>query len=88
MTLEPSEWIKAAAVMGAGLSVGFGAIGAAIGEGFTAGIANKTVSYRPNLAGDVLKTMLVGQAVAETAGIFGLVISMLLLFSPPKENPC
>ncbi len=76
------EWIKAASVLGAGLSVGFAAIGAAIGEGYTAGKANETLAFRPNLAGEILKTMLVGQAVAETAGIFGLVIAMLLLFSP------
>lgn len=81
------EWIKAAAVMGAGLSVGFAAIGAAIGEGYTAGKANETLSYRPNLIGDILKTMLVGQAVAETAGIFGLVVAMLLLFSPMEGKP-
>ncbi len=76
------EWIKAASVLGAGMSVGFAAIGAAVGEGYTAGKANEALSFRPNLVGDILKTMLVGQAVAETAGIFGLVIAMLLLFSP------
>jgi ATP synthase F0 subunit c len=76
------EWIKAASVLGAGVSVGFAAIGAAVGEGYTAGKANETLSFRPQLAGEILKTMLVGQAVAETAGIFGLVIAMLLLFSP------
>jgi F-type H+-transporting ATPase subunit c len=76
------EWIKAASVLGAGMSVGFAAIGAAIGEGYTAGKANEALSFRPNLVGEIMKTMLVGQAVAETAGIFGLVIAMLLLFSP------
>ncbi len=81
------EWIKAAAMMGAGISVGLAAIGAAIGEGYTAGKANEALSYRPHLIGDILKTMLVGQAVAETAGIFGLVISMLLLFSPMEGKP-
>ncbi|RJP94870.1 MAG: ATP synthase F0 subunit C [Desulfobacteraceae bacterium] len=76
------EWIKAASVLGAGMSVGFAAIGAAVGEGYTAGKANEALSFRPNLVGEIMKTMLVGQAVAETAGIFGLVIAMLLLFSP------
>jgi ATP synthase F0 subunit c len=76
------EWIKAAAVLGAGMSVGFAAIGAAVGEGYTAGKANEAISFRPGLVGEIMKNMLVGQAVAETAGIFGLVIAMLLLFSP------
>ncbi len=86
MPITTVEWIKAASFLGAGFSVGLGAIGAAIGEGYTAGAANHTLSYRPNLAGEILRTMLVGQAVAETAGIFGLVIAMLLLFSPVSGN--
>jgi len=87
MTWEQIEWVKAAAGLGAGLSVGFAAIGAAIGEGYAAGKASETLSYRPKVAGDILKTMLVGQAVAETAGIFGLVIAMLMLFSPSAGKP-
>ncbi len=86
MTFETYEWIRAAAFTGAGLSVGLSAIGAAIGEGYTAGKANQAVSYRPNLSGEILRTMLVGQAVAETAGIFGLVIAMMLLFSPAEGH--
>ncbi|SMC16852.1 ATP synthase F0 subcomplex C subunit [Desulfacinum hydrothermale DSM 13146] len=74
-------------MLGAGFSVGFAAIGAAIGEGYAAGRANEVLSYRPRLAGEILKTMLVGQAVAETAGIFGLVIAMLLLFGPSSGKP-
>jgi len=87
MTWENFEMIRAGAVLGAGFSVGFAAIGAAVGEGYAAGKASQTLAYRPELSGDVLKTMLVGQAVAETAGIFGLVIAMLLLFTPNAAQP-
>ncbi len=83
MAIDHNTWIQAASYFGAGVSVGFGAIGAALGEGYTAGRANSILSYRPKMSGDVLKTMLVGQAIAETAGIFALVISMLLMFSAP-----
>lgn len=87
MAWEQIDWIRAASGLGAGLSVGFGAIGAAIGEGYAAGRANESVSFRPKLAGEVLKLMLVGQAVAESAGIFALVVSMLLVFSPVEGKP-
>lgn len=87
MAWEQLDWIRAAAGLGAGVSVGFAAIGSAIGEGYAAGIANQTVSYRPKLAGDILKTMLVGQAVAETSGIFGLVIAVVLLFTSGEGQP-
>ena len=60
--------------------MGFGAIGAAIGEGYTAAQANLAVSRNPKISGDIFKNMLVGQAVAESASIFALVIAILLLF--------
>jgi ATP synthase F0 subunit c len=80
MAFDHITWIKMACYTGAALAVGFGAIGAALGEGYTAGRANQTMSYRPRMSGDILKTMLVGQAIAESAAIFALVISMLLIF--------
>ena len=66
--------------------MGLGAVGAAIGEGYTAAQANLAVSRSPRLSGDIFKNMLVGQAVAESASIFALVISILLLFMD-KGNP-
>jgi ATP synthase F0 subunit c len=61
--------------------MGFGAIGAAIGEGLTAAQANAAISRSPKMAGDIFKGMLVGQAIAESASIFALVIAMILLFT-------
>ena len=61
--------------------MGFGAIGAAIGEGYTAAQANAALSRDPENAGGIFKSMLVGQAIAESASIFALVIAMILLFS-------
>jgi F0F1-type ATP synthase membrane subunit c/vacuolar-type H+-ATPase subunit K len=60
--------------------MGLGAVGAAIGEGYTAAQANLAVSRNPRISGDIFKNMLVGQAVAESASIFALVIAILLLF--------
>jgi ATP synthase F0 subunit c len=74
-------WVKLAAFVGGGLAIGFGAIGAAIGEGYTAGQATAAISRNPQISGDIFKTMLVGQAIAESASIFALVVAMILLFS-------
>ena len=84
MSYDIHIWLNVAAFVGAGLSMGLGAIGAGIGEGFTAACATSAISRNPESAGEIFKTMLVGQAIAETAGIFGLVIAMMLLF---VENP-
>ncbi|MEE4358443.1 MAG: ATP synthase F0 subunit C [Desulfococcaceae bacterium] len=72
---------KVSAFAGAGMCMGFGAIGAAIGEGMTAAQANEAVSRSPERSGDIFKCMLVGQAVAESASIFALVVAMILLFT-------
>ena len=72
--------VSLSAYIGGGLAMGLGAIGAAIGEGYTAAQANSAVSRNPKLSSDIFKNMLVGQAVAESASIFALVIAILLLF--------
>jgi F-type H+-transporting ATPase subunit c len=80
MINDVQTWVSVAAFTGAGLAMGLGAIGAAIGEGYTAAQANQAVSRNPKLSGDVFKSMLVGQAIAESASIFALVIAVLMLF--------
>jgi F-type H+-transporting ATPase subunit c len=80
MGSDIETWVRVAAFVGGGLSMGLGAIGAAIGEGFTASMANAAMSRNPQISGDILKNMLVGQAIAESAAIFALVIAILLLF--------
>jgi F-type H+-transporting ATPase subunit c len=81
MTFDIPTLTGVAAYLGGGVAMGMGAIGAAIGEGYTAAQANLAVSRNPQGAGDLFKTMLVGQAIAESASIFALVIAMILLFT-------
>jgi ATP synthase F0 subunit c len=80
MTFDAETVTSLAAFTGAGLAMGLGAIGAAIGEGNTAAKANVAISRNTRASGDIFKNMLVGQAVAESASIFALVIAILLLF--------
>jgi F-type H+-transporting ATPase subunit c len=73
--------IKAAALLGAGLAMGFGAIGPGIGEGYAAGRACEGIGRRPDQAALLTRTMLIGQAVSESTGIYSLVIALILIFS-------
>ena len=87
MEIETQILVKSAAFVGAGMAMGLGAVGAAIGEGYTAAEANGAVSRNPELSGDIFKNMLVGQAVAESASIFALVVAILMLFlGVPVDN--
>ncbi len=80
MPTIPDAIIQAGAFLGAGLAMGFGAIGPGIGEGFAAGKACEGTSRRPDQAGLLTRTMLIGQAVSESTGIYSLVIALILLY--------
>ena len=81
MTELAAAIIRAAALLGAGLCMGIGAIGPAVGEGFVAGKACEGISRRPEQAGLLTRTMLIGQAVSESTGIYSLVIALLLIYA-------
>lgn len=86
MTEDMVMWAKVAAYIGAGLTMGFGAIGAAMGIGLAGAGANAGISRNPELSSNIFKTMLIGQAVTESAAIFALVVAMLLLFSSVPDS--
>ncbi len=71
---------SAGALIGAGICMGFGAIGPGIGEGFAAGKACEAIGRAPENAGLLTRTMLIGQAVSESTGIYSLVVALLILF--------
>jgi len=79
--MEIESWIGIAAISGAALSMGLGAIGSAVGEGYTAARASEAIGRSPDKSGDIFKNMLVGEAIAETAAIFALLVAMMLLFT-------
>lgn len=76
------ELVLAASAIGAGLAMIAG-IGPGIGQGYAAGKAAEAVGRQPEAKGEVIQTMLLGQGVAESTGIYGLVVAMLLLFANP-----
>jgi F-type H+-transporting ATPase subunit c len=74
--------ILACSAIGAGLAMIAG-IGPGIGQGFAAGKGAEAVGRQPGAKSDVTSTMLLGAAVAETTGIYGFVIALILLFGNP-----
>ena len=75
-------FILGCSAIGAGLAVIAG-IGPGVGQGIAAGYGASAVGRNPGAKGDVMSTMLLGQAVAETTGLYGLVVAMILLFANP-----
>ncbi|MCT4542018.1 MAG: ATP synthase F0 subunit C [Vallitalea sp.] len=77
--------ILACSAIGAGLAMIAG-IGPGIGQGFAAGKGAEAVGRQPGAQSDILRTMLLGAAVAETTGIYGLIVAIILLFANPLIN--
>ena len=73
--------IKAACAIGAGLCMGIGAIGPAVGEGNAVGKALEGLARQPETAGTLRTNMILGCAITETTGIYSLLISFLILFA-------
>ena len=69
--------------LGAGMAMIAG-IGAGIGEGNAVGRACSAIAENPEMKGSVTTTMLMGCAVAETTGLYALVIAILLIFVAPN----
>lgn len=80
ITITGADIKTAGALIGAGICMGFGAIGPGVGEGYAAGKACEAVGRSPEHAGLLTRTMLIGQAVSESTGIYSLVVAMLILF--------
>ncbi len=74
--------VLAASAIGAGLAMIAG-VGPGIGQGYAAGKACEAVGRQPESAGAITRTMFIGCAVAESTGIYGLVVAMILMFINP-----
>lgn len=74
--------ILAGCAIGAGIGVTSG-IGPGIGEGYAVGKAIEAISRQPELKSSYTQTMFIGCAVAESTGIYGFVISLLMIFVAP-----
>ena len=72
--------IKAACAIGAGLCMGIGAIGPALGEGNAVGKALEGMARPPEMANTLRTNMILGCAITESTGIYSLVVALVLLF--------
>lgn len=81
-SIDSNAFILGCSAIGAGIAMIAG-IGAGIGQGYAAGKACEAVARQPEAQGTIMTTMLTGAAVAETTGIYGLVIALILLFAKP-----
>ena len=74
--------ILGACALGAGMAMIAG-IGPGIGEGNAVARACEAIGRQPEAKGSITSTLFVGCAIAETTGLYALVIAILLIFVAP-----
>ena len=80
--ISGQDFIYGMSAVGAGLAMIAG-IGPGIGQGHAAGHAAAAVGRNPGAKSDITSTMLLGQAVAETTGLYGFAVAIILMFVKP-----
>ncbi|NLB17621.1 MAG: ATP synthase F0 subunit C [Syntrophomonadaceae bacterium] len=80
--ITPEAFVLGLSAIGAALTM-LAAIGIGIGQGLVGMKGVEGVARQPEAKADILLTMLVGQAITETTGIFAFIISIILLFANP-----
>lgn len=80
--ITSEAFILGCSAIGAGIAMIAG-IGPGIGQGLAAGQGAAAVGRQPEAQAEITRTMLLGQAVAETTGIYSLVVAIILLFVRP-----
>ncbi len=67
--------------IGAGIAMGMGAIGPGIGEGIIAGRALEAIGRNPEAAKQITPLMFATMAIAESTGLYALVIAFIIIFA-------
>ncbi len=75
--------IAAVSIFTAGITIGIGAIGPAIGEGRALASALTAIAQQPDESNTISRTLFVGLAMVESTAIYCFVISIILIFANP-----
>jgi F-type H+-transporting ATPase subunit c len=78
--------VAAASLISAGIGMGIGALGPAIGEGLALAQALSAIAQQPDEANNITRTLFVGLALVETTAIYTLVVALIIIFANPFWN--
>jgi F-type H+-transporting ATPase subunit c len=81
--MDQSTFIAVASILAAGLCMGLGSIGPALGEGRAIDGALRSIAQQPDEAGVISRTLFIGLAMIESIAIYCFVIAIILIFANP-----
>ena len=82
MDINGQDFINAMSAIGAGIAMIAG-VGPGVGQGIAAGHGAAAVGRNPGAKSAITSTMRLGQAVAETTGLYGFAVAIILMFVKP-----
>jgi F-type H+-transporting ATPase subunit c len=81
--MDSISLIGMVSVITAGLTIGIGSIGPALGEGRAIAQALSAIAQQPDESNTITRTLFVGLAMIESTAIYCFVVSMILIFANP-----
>ena len=84
--MDALVWIAVASILAAGVGMGIGAIGPALGEGRALAQALSSIAQQPDETNTITRTLFVGMAMVESTAIYCFVVGMILIFANPFWN--
>lgn len=84
--MDSSTLIAIASIVTAGLTIGIGCMGPALGQGRAVATALTSLAQQPDASATISRTLFVGLAMIESLAIYCFVVSMILLFANPFWN--
>jgi len=84
--MDSMTLIAVASIFAAGLTISFGCLGPALGEGRSVASALTSIAQQPDAAATITRTLFVGLAMIESLAIYCFVVSMILIFANPFWN--
>jgi F-type H+-transporting ATPase subunit c len=83
---DSSVWFFGLTMLGAGLAIGLGAIGAGVGQGMAVGKALEAMARQPEMFGTLRTVMFIGLAFIESLCIYAFAVSMILIYANPFKD--
>ncbi len=84
--MQDLSMIGIVSIATAGLTIAFGSIGPALGQGRAVSQALSSIAQQPDEANTITRNLFVGLAMIESTAIYCFVVSMILIFANPFWN--
>ena len=83
--IQSGTWILIATAAATTFSLA-PAVATPFGQGYAVGKAVESIARQPEASGSISSSLLLGLTLAETGGIYGLMVALLLIFVNPFFN--